>query len=212
MNASIHASMTRQTVVERPHLRESCVLHNDLTILRELDLHSATVISTVMAQTVALDHYSNMVDEMLEIFTAFNHSVEKTGQFTAIEKRDLFKLVAQNNAVLIDVLSKLSLLERSDIAWKMPQYVHVWEGLREEFEVESRFNNLKYKLNLIQDNTKFFLEIMHNQKSNMLEWVIIVLISAEIVVCSMDLCDVKPTWVLSSVADAGGFYAALLGK
>ena len=126
------------------------MLTNDVTILQDLDLQSTTVISTVMAQTVALDHYSNMVDEMLDIFTAFNHSVEKTGQFTAIEKRDLFKLVAQNNAVLIDVLSKLSLLERSDIAWKMPQYVHLWEGLREEFEVESRFNNLKYKLNLIQ--------------------------------------------------------------
>ena len=117
------------------------------------------------------------------------------------------------------------------------QYVNVWEGLREEFEVEPRFNNLKYKLNLIQDNTKvlhfaawariwfcslvphgrthkppprthahlsivlsqFFLEIMHNQKSNMLEWVIIVLISAEIVVCSMDLCDIKPTWIINAI-------------
>ena len=171
------------TIIERPHLRESCVLQNDLTVLRELDLHSATVISTVMAQTVALDSYSVLVDKMLDEFTDFNHSVEKTGLFTAIPKNDLYKLVAKNNAVLIDVLSKLSLLERSDIAWRMPQYVHVWEGLREEFEVEPRFSNLKYKLNLIQDNTKFFLEVMHNQKSNMLEWIIIVLISAEIVVC-----------------------------
>lgn len=48
----------------------------------------------------------------------------------------------------------------------------------------------RYKLALIQDNTKFFLEIMHNQKSNMLEWTIIVLISAEIVVCTMELCEV----------------------
>ena len=92
------------------------MLTNDVTILQDLDLQSTTVISTVMAQTVALDHYSNMVDEMLDIFSAFNHSVEKTGQFTAIEKRDLFKLVAQNNAVLIDVLSKLSLLERSEVS------------------------------------------------------------------------------------------------
>uniref|UniRef100_A0A7S2G731 DUF155 domain-containing protein n=1 Tax=Octactis speculum TaxID=3111310 RepID=A0A7S2G731_9STRA len=192
------------TLIERPHLRESCVLQNDLTILKELDFHSATVISTVMAQTVALDHYSALVDQMLEIFTEFNHTVERTGQFTAIEKNDLFKMVAQNNAVLIDVISKLSLLERSDTAWKMPQYVHVWEGLREEFEVDQRFENLKFKLNLIQDNTKFFLEIMHNQKSNMLEWVIIVLISAEIVLCSMDLCDFKPTYLISLIESMGG--------
>ena len=95
------------------------------------------------------------------------------------------------------------------IAWKNPEYAHLWEGLREEFEVEYRFSNLKYKLNLIQDNTKFFLEIMHNQKSNMLEWVIIVLISAEIVVCSMDLCDIKPTWALAAASDIADYFPML---
>jgi uncharacterized Rmd1/YagE family protein len=118
----------------------------------------------------------------------------------AIKRNDLFKLVAQNNAVLIAVLSKLSLLERSDTAWKMPAYVHVWEGLREEFEIDDRFDNLKYKLNLIQDNTKFFLEIMHNQKSNMLEWIIIVLISAECVLMIMDICDMNPSTLMETVS------------
>lgn len=49
----------------------------------------------------------------------------------------------------------------------------------------------RYKLTIIQENTKFFLEVMHNQKSNKLEWIIIVLLSAEIVVMSMDLLDVS---------------------
>ena len=76
------------------------------------------------AQTVVLDHYSGLVDQLLEIFTEFNHSVERTGKFI-MGRQDLFKLVASNNAVLIAVLSKLSLLERSDVAWKMPVG---WEG------------------------------------------------------------------------------------
>lgn len=41
---------------------------SDRTFVRELDLHSATVIATVMAQTVALDHYSSMVHELLMLF------------------------------------------------------------------------------------------------------------------------------------------------
>jgi len=188
------------TIVKRPNLTESCVLRNDMTILGELDLHSAIVISTVMAQTVALDHYSTIVDEMLDIFTEFNRSVELTGKFVAIERYNLFKLVAQNNAVLIAVLSRLSLLERNDIAWKLPAYSGLWEGLREEFELDGRFENLKYKLNLIQDNTKFFLEIMHNQKSDMLEWTIIVLISFEIILSSMELCEIKPTWIIKALS------------
>jgi len=51
--------------------------------------------------------------------------------------------------VLIAVLSKLSLLERSDVAWKLPAYVHIWDGLREEFEIEQRFDNIKYVYILI---------------------------------------------------------------
>ena len=52
----------------------------------------------------------------------------------------------------------------------------------------------RYKLTIIQENTKFFLEVMHNQKSNKLEWIIIVLLSAEIVVMSMDLFDVSTSF------------------
>ena len=54
-------------------------------------------------------------------------------------------------------------------------------------EVESRFRRLDFKLNLIQHNTKYFLEILHNQKSNMLEWTIIILIAVEIAVTLAEL-------------------------
>ena len=35
------------------------------------------------------------------------------------------------------------------------------------------------KLNLIQDNLKYFLEILQNRKSNTLEWIIIILIAMD---------------------------------
>jgi uncharacterized Rmd1/YagE family protein len=37
------------------------------------------------------------------------------------------------------------------------------------------------QVTLIQDNVKYFLEILQNRKSDTLEWTIIVLIAAEIV-------------------------------
>ena len=57
---------------------------------------------------------------------------------------------------------------------------------------EDRFKHLEFKLNLIQHNTKFFLEVMHNQKSDTLEWIIIVLISAEICIGLCDLFNIRP--------------------
>ena len=164
----------------------------DAVAVRALDVRSVGVIATVMGQTVALDHYSAMVDQMLETFTRLNASVERTGVCSAMEKQSLFRLVAQNNTMFTDVISKIGLLERSDAAWHFAAHSHVWEGLREEFDLEDRFKHLEFKLNLIQHNTKFFLEVMHNQKSDTLEWIIIVLISAEICIGLCDLFNIRP--------------------
>lgn len=46
--------------------------------------------------------------------------------------------------------------------------------------MDARFKILDMKLNLIQDNLKYFLEILQNRKSDSLEWTIIVLIGVEI--------------------------------
>ncbi|KAL3796966.1 hypothetical protein HJC23_000719 [Cyclotella cryptica] len=47
--------------------------------------------------------------------------------------------------------------------------------------------HIEFKLDLIQQNAKFFLEVLHAQKSNTLEWVIIVLISFECVLMCLDM-------------------------
>lgn len=59
--------------------------------------------------------------------------------------------------------------------------------LRHEFSIGDRFAKVEHKINHVQSNTKFFLEILNHQKSNKLEWIIIVLISAEIVISCVDL-------------------------
>jgi uncharacterized Rmd1/YagE family protein len=91
-----------------------------------------------------------------------------------------------NNSVVKGVFSMLKLFanvqvhERYDIAWKDVRYGRVWEFLRAELEMEPRFETLDMKLNLIQDNLKYFLEILQARKSDFLEWTIIVLIAVEI--------------------------------
>jgi uncharacterized Rmd1/YagE family protein len=59
---------------------------------------------------------------------------------------------------------------RSDTAWRYGKYDVLWSGMREDFEVQERFSALEFKLMHVQHNTKFFLEVLHNQKSDTLEW------------------------------------------
>jgi uncharacterized Rmd1/YagE family protein len=173
--------------------------------LQTLDKHNLSIVGTVMAQTVALDHYTVVVDRMLDTFIDINEKIEQSGKFNAgvsglrfaqlgegtcdshsrvlvgeQDKRRLFQLIASNSTVITDVLSKLGIFDKSDVAWKYADYTPAWEGLREEFEVEERFKHLEYKLELIKDNTRFFLDMLHNQKSSNLEWIIIILIASEL--------------------------------
>lgn len=111
----------------------------DFATVKELNLDSVTVIANIMAQTVALDSYSDTVDGLLEKFANINSCVKQTGNFTTMERDALFKVVAQNNSILIDMIGKLGIKDRSDTAWNLSQYDHVHQGMKYEFEVRLMF-------------------------------------------------------------------------
>eukprot|EP00959_Pyramimonas_sp_CCMP1952_P168075 3512359-Pyramimonas_sp.AAC.1 len=167
------------TVVIRPSLKEWSIFEGDCVVLRRLDVNNLRVISSVLGQTVALYHYELQVDKMLELFSELNSKTESTGTFS-MSKRRLFQLVAALNKLMVDSITKLGLLKRSDTAWHFAQYGEVWEGIRKDFELDERFESLNYKLELIITQAKFYMEILQNRKSDTLEWTIIILIGAEI--------------------------------
>ncbi|KQK14464.1 hypothetical protein BRADI_1g16500v3 [Brachypodium distachyon] len=121
------------------------------------------------------------VDGMVAEFTDINRGMEKTGTFT-MERKKLFQLVGKANSNLADVILKLGLFERSDIAWKNANYAQIWEFLRDEYELTQRFGNLDFKLKFVEHNIRFLQEILQNRKSDFLEWLIIILISVEILI------------------------------
>ncbi|XP_073394526.1 protein RETARDED ROOT GROWTH, mitochondrial isoform X2 [Physcomitrium patens] len=168
-------------VLVRPTLRQWSEGGQDRIMLRMLDTDNIRVISSILGQSIALDHYAKKVDEMVNTFSELNRGMENTGTFT-MTRKSLFQLVAAANTTLADVILRLGLLERSDAAWKDANYAQIWEYLRDDFELDERFESLDFKLNIIQHNVRFFLEILQNRKSDTLEWIIILLITGEICV------------------------------
>jgi uncharacterized Rmd1/YagE family protein len=159
----------------------------DYCIVPELDMNGVAVISNIMGQTVALDTYNDTVDDLLANFASINSTVAKTGKFTSTDRDSLFKTVAQNNSIFIDMISKIRIKDRSETAWSITKYESIHYGLKSEFELEERLNQIEYKLSLIQDNAKFFLDVLQSQKSNSLEWIIVILISVECVLMCTDM-------------------------
>lgn len=174
-------------ILINPNLEKPSAIKAEHCVIKELDSKNVDLISTVLAQTVALDYYAESVEKMLEKFMAHNMKIEQTGDFMTLAKSDLYKLVASNNAINVSVLSKLGIFEGSDAAWDNADYSYTFEMLRKDFELESRFKDLSMKLDIVKNNSMFFMEMINSQKSSKLEQIIIALIAIEIVIGTLGL-------------------------
>ncbi|MQL80572.1 hypothetical protein Taro_013018, partial [Colocasia esculenta] len=168
-------------VVEKPTLETWMQGGLDYIMLKNLNIDGIRTIGSVLGQSIALDYYIRQVDGMVAEFTDINRGMEKTGTFT-MKRKKLFQLVGKANSNLADVILKLGLFERSDIAWKHANYAQIWEYLRDEYELTQRFGSLDFKLKFVEHNIRFLQEILQNRKSNFLEWLIIILIGVEILI------------------------------
>eukprot|EP00750_Incisomonas_marina_P018261 INCI2790.1.p1 GENE.INCI2790.1~~INCI2790.1.p1 ORF type:complete len:394 (-),score=83.36 INCI2790.1:1034-2215(-) len=149
--------------------------------MRELNINNMRIVSTVLAQSVALENYETQANAMMQEFLQTNNTVQYGGSRALLKKESLFKLIAANNSILSDIMINLGVLNRaSALEWRIDSYYSLWENLRDEFELERRFQSVEDKLALIADNAKFFLEVLSHRKSEKLEWIIIVLISVEV--------------------------------
>lgn len=123
-------------------LKNDQIVTGDYCAVESLDMNSVSVIASIMSQTVALDSFNDIAEALLTEFSSINTKVKQHGKFTDIEKNNLFRVVAQNNAIFIEMISKLGIKERSDTAWNLSEYEQIHEGLKEEFEIETRFSNI----------------------------------------------------------------------
>ncbi|KAL3520650.1 hypothetical protein ACH5RR_018799 [Cinchona calisaya] len=173
-------------VREKPTLNTWMQGGLDYIMLQYLNIDGIRTIGSVLGQSIALDYYVRQVDGMVAEFTDINRGMEKTGTFK-MERKKLFQLVGKANSNLADVILKLGLFERSDIAWRDAKYAQIWEYLRDEFELTQRFASLDFKLKFVEHNIRFLQEILQNRKSDFLEWLIIILIAAEIIISVYDI-------------------------
>ncbi|KAF9674393.1 hypothetical protein SADUNF_Sadunf10G0122700 [Salix dunnii] len=169
-------------IKEKPLLDEDMQGGLDYIVLKTLDTDSIRIIGSVLGQSIALDYFVSQ-------FAGINRAMEKTGTFT-MDRKKLLQLVGKANSNLADVILKVGLFERSEIAWRDAKYAQIYEYLREEYEVTQRFGNLDIKLKfvevpshpfsrLLQHNIHFLQEVIQNRRSDLLEWCIIFLLSIE---------------------------------
>jgi uncharacterized Rmd1/YagE family protein len=115
---------------------EPDIVTGDYCVVEELNMKAVDVISNIMAQSVALDSYNDTVDDLLADFERINKAVVVNGNLAAQYRTKMFRAVALNNAIFIEMISKVGIKDRIDTAWNLSQYEEISQGLIEEFDIE----------------------------------------------------------------------------
>jgi uncharacterized Rmd1/YagE family protein len=147
-----------------------------------VDRFDAKVVRIAMfniAQSVALDRYHQVTENLLTEIRGFTNDLENTGKLS-INRRNMLKFIGKALNTQNDIADNIYIFDAPEQVCDDEYLDRLHKGLMKHFDLRVRFSEIEYTLRIIEDNLSVFREITHQRESNTLEWIIIILILVEV--------------------------------
>jgi uncharacterized Rmd1/YagE family protein len=139
------------------------------------------IVTLNTGQSVALEYYEVLTDEMITSSKHYILELERRGKLS-ISKTNLLKYIGKVLNVKNSIIDNLYILDDPNLVWDNEELNVLNRQLKANFEINTRFKDIDYRLQIIKDNLTLFTDVLNVRESSRLEWVIIILIVLEIVI------------------------------
>ena len=102
-----------------------------------------------------------------------------TGTFK-YAKKDLLKFIGRTLNIKNSIIDNLYIFDAPEEVWENEHLERIDKGLKKTFDLKMRYQDIDYKLKIVQDNLRLFTDLLQNRESTRLEWIIIILILIEV--------------------------------
>lgn len=153
--------------------------------IRTFDLDIALVVGVVLSRSVSLEYYESLISDT---FARLEESIAALASQGRIQKdeRTLTKEVGLAISVEQELAYNLAAFDDPDIVWSGGKPVEeLYRSLKREFDLDDRVRAIQQKVSIISRSSTFVISRLEAQRSRMLEWIIILLITAEIALALM---------------------------
>lgn len=153
--------------------------HNRIEVMNP----TAEVIRLIMlnvSESVALDYYSEQSTILLEATNQQTLMLEKHGKLD-ISGRNLKKFIGKTINLKNRITENLYILDSPPETWEDENLYKIDTELKKTFDIQSRYRDIHEELQIIKENLGLLIDIMHQRKSSMLEWIVVLLILVEVV-------------------------------
>ena len=138
-----------------------------------------------VAQSVALDYYSDQTSLLLDETNAYTQMLERKGRLD-ISGTNLKKYIGKTLNLKNRISHNLYIFDSPDETWTNENLNRIDQDMKRLFDIQERFRNISEGLSIVRDNLDLFRDILQYRNSTVLEWIVIILIAVEVANMAME--------------------------
>lgn len=132
-----------------------------------------------VTQSVALDYYEDQTNKLLGQTNYHTQMLENKGRLD-ISGIKLKKYIGRTLLLRNRIAENIYVFDSPPETWEDEHLNRIDAELKRTFDLQVRVRTLHEGLNIIRDNLELFRALLQYRHSNILEWIVIILILAEV--------------------------------
>ncbi|KAE8350107.1 hypothetical protein BDV28DRAFT_47408 [Aspergillus coremiiformis] len=162
-------------------------IYNDFISLRDPRNHMIKLaISHALAQSVKTSLFEDLVSETISNTAPLPAQIAQTGSVN-LTRRQINMQVGELFILRINIHLQGSVLDSPELMWAEPQLEPVYQAVRSYLEMDQRVSLLNERLDVIADLLAVLKDQLTHRHGEYLEWIVIILIAAEILVAAINI-------------------------
>lgn len=157
----------------------STAVQAESIIVKQLEKETIKLIMFNVSQSVALDYYQSISEELLESTRLHTDYLEMKGKFS-LSGKALKKFIGRVLNLRNKVVENLYVFEAPEVTWENEDLNLLDQDLKKHFDLKDRYRLVHEQLDIVKDNLELFKDFMFHRQSSKLEWIIIILILFEV--------------------------------
>ncbi|KIV99387.1 uncharacterized protein PV09_08932 [Verruconis gallopava] len=162
-------------------------IYNDFISLRDKKNYMTKLaISHALSQSVKTSLYESLVDATIEATKDLPTQLALTGRI-ALKRQEINMQIGELFILRINIHLQGSILDTPELMWAEPQLEPVYLAVRSYLEMNQRVELLTDRLGVLEDLLRVLKEQLGQTHGEYLEWIVVVLIAAEILVAAVNI-------------------------
>lgn len=155
-------------------------------VLREKTTEGLQLVADILAKSLVLSHYETRIADLFDRIEPLAATLREKGRAGATG-RELLRHIGDVLLMQQKMVGRVETGEKPELLWEHPELERLYMRLAEEYELRDRDRAVDRKLDIVSRTVETLLGLVQTRSSMRVEWYIVLLIIAELLLTTYPL-------------------------